>query len=283
MRPYRVLAARAGRVLTVGALAFGPMAFGSTATSGLSPLTAAPAVAAPALAERAVAERASAAVRPRPFPDSVAPLPTPHGPARESVQDWRARADDAASLLVVVNKRRPLAPLTYEPTDLRAVDGVVLRAPAADAFAGLAAAAATAGVPVRARSGYRSYADQEATHAAWERALGAAAADAQSARAGHSEHQTGLAVDVMPVGGACQDFDCFAETPQAAWLADNAARFGFVVRYANGQEAVTGYTPEPWHLRYVGVEPASALAASGAASVEEYLGLPAAPTYADAG
>lgn len=195
------------------------------------------------------------------------------------VAAWRAAADDPASTLVVVNKRRPLAPPDYVPADLRGDSGVLLRAEASEAFVALAAAAEAAGVPVRARSGYRSFQDQDVTYRRWQRQLGAARADGQSARPGHSEHQTGLAVDVVPGDGGCRDFGCFAATGQAAWLAAHAHEFGWVVRYRAGQETVTGYTAEPWHLRYVGVAAAAALTASGAGSIEEYLGLPAAPTY----
>ncbi|WP_425953592.1 M15 family metallopeptidase [Xylanimonas sp. McL0601] len=218
------------------------------------------------------------------------PLPGPHSAGLDArrvarsaalarVPAWRAQAGDAASLLVVVNKQRPLDPVTYAPADLRPADGVLLRTEAADAFERLSAAAEAAGAPVEARSGFRSYADQVRTHRRWVRTLGSASAEAQSARPGFSEHQTGLAVDVLPRGGACQDFGCFGATPQAAWLAKNAGRFGFVVRYQAGQQAVTGYTDEPWHLRYVGVRAAADVAASGARSLEEHIGLPAAPTY----
>ncbi len=192
---------------------------------------------------------------------------------------WLAQASDPASVLVVVNKRRPLSPESYVPADLDGSSGVLLRADASEAFERLAAAAEAAGVPVRARSGYRSYQDQVVTWQRWQRTLGDVVAESQSARPGYSEHQTGLALDVLPRDGACQDFGCFGDTPQAAWLAENAAQFGFVVRYQEGQEAVTGYTAEPWHLRYVGPSAAAALAASGAHSIEDYLGLPPAPTY----
>ncbi|WP_350223890.1 M15 family metallopeptidase [Pseudarthrobacter sp. efr-133-R2A-89] len=98
--------------------------------------------------------------------------------------------------------------------------------------------------------GYRSYlapADTLAGHVAHH----------ASARAGHSEHQTGLAVDISDGSGACSFEPCFAEQPAAVWAAANAHRFGFIVGYPPGDEAITGYAYEPWHLRYVGVEPAT--------------------------
>ena len=227
------------------------------------------------------------------LPDAFGPVDGPYGPgsASPAVRQvlpaaqqarraaWEQAADDAASLLVVVAKKRPLDPVTYAPSDLQPAGAVLLRAEAAQAFARLAAGAAVDDAPVRAVSGFRSYADQVTTYRHWVRVLGAATADQQSARPGFSEHQTGLAVDVLPATGTCQAFECFGTTVQAGWLAAHAADYGFVVRYQAGQQAVTGYTAEPWHLRYVGVQAARDVAAAGALSLEEYLGLPAAPGY----
>jgi D-alanyl-D-alanine carboxypeptidase len=192
---------------------------------------------------------------------------------------WRAQADDPASLLVVVNKQRALRPSEYRPSALRHVDGVELRDDAARALSRLLRAADRAGAPLIAHSGFRSYESQVSTYHRWVRNLGVRSADSQSARAGFSEHQTGLAVDMLPRGGSCHELGCFGRTRQAAWLAAHATEFGFVVRYGQGQEAVTGYTAEPWHLRYLGRQAAADVRASGAASLEEYLGLPAAPGY----
>ncbi|ACZ30744.1 peptidase M15B and M15C DD-carboxypeptidase VanY/endolysin [Xylanimonas cellulosilytica DSM 15894] len=190
---------------------------------------------------------------------------------------WLAQAGDPGSLLVVITKRRAL-PADHVPGDLDGASGVLLRRDASDAFVRLAAAAEAAGVPVRARSGYRSYLDQQVTFERWQRELGGEAAEGLSARPGHSEHQTGLAVDVVARDGECRTLGCFAETAQADWLAANAAGFGFLVRYQPGQESVTGYAAEAWHLRYVGEEAAHDVVASGAKSIEEYLGLAPAPT-----
>ncbi|MFP3712256.1 D-alanyl-D-alanine carboxypeptidase family protein [Puerhibacterium sp. TATVAM-FAB25] len=186
-----------------------------------------------------------------------------------------------AGTLVVVNKQRPLEPLDYAPRHLRTVAGtdVELRQDAAAAAERLLADAARAGVPLLPRSGFRSYETQVDTYAHWADVLGPDVADTQSARPGHSEHQTGLALDVLAGDGTCREFGCFGDTPQAAWLAEHAPAYGFVVRYQEGQEAVTGYTAEPWHLRYVGTRTAADLTASEARSLEEYLGLPAAPSY----
>ncbi|QAY71075.1 M15 family metallopeptidase [Xylanimonas protaetiae] len=252
------------------------------AATAQAPTAATDLLATTGLRTTGAAQVAPAAMHPQPLDPGDGPLLRTLGtgaPADPQASAWRAAADDPASTLVVVDKRRPLDPEDFVPADLRGASGVLLRADASDAFLALAAAAEAAGVPVRAQSGYRSFVDQQVTYHRWQRELGDARADEQSARPGHSEHQTGLALDVLPRGGACQAFGCFGATPQAAWLAAHAAEYGFVVRYQDGQEPVTGYTAEPWHLRYVGVAAASALAASGARSIEEYLGLPAAPTY----
>lgn len=184
------------------------------------------------------------------------------------------------SVTVIVNKQRPLDP-GHEPSDLVPVAGsqVRLRAEAADALKSLRAAAAEADVPIAVHSAYRSYGEQAQTFEGWVAALGEDRAVARSARPGHSEHQTGLAVDVVATTGACRTIGCFGETPQAAWLAEHAHEHGWVVRYQEGAEAVTGYDAEPWHLRYVGVDVARAAVESGATSLETLFGLPAAPGY----
>jgi D-alanyl-D-alanine carboxypeptidase len=96
-----------------------------------------------------------------------------------------------------------------------------------------------------------------------------------SARAGYSEHQTGLAVDLItPASPAC-DFDaCFAGTPGGRWLARDSWRFGFVVRYQPATTSITGYAPEPWHLRYVGRPLAAELHRAGIATLEEFFDVP---------
>jgi len=201
--------------------------------------------------------------------------------------DWRrgkgaqvAEISKSSSTYVVVNKKRPLSPRSYAPT-VRRVSGqpVQLRSNAASALESLLRDASRAGVPLRAQSGYRSYATQQGTYAHWVRVLGRQEADRQSARAGHSEHQTGLAVDVLPRGGSCQSFGCFGSTPQSRWVAKHAHEYGFVVRYRSGQESTTGYTAEPWHLRYVGVRLATDMKVTGSTSLEAHFGLPRAPRY----
>ncbi|MCC9176116.1 D-alanyl-D-alanine carboxypeptidase family protein [Arthrobacter sp. zg-Y750] len=187
--------------------------------------------------------------------------------------------DDPASVGAVVNKQRPFGPADYAPADLVPAGGSTLRAEAADAFSRMQADAAAAGVDLALVSAYRSYSAQSAVYDSYVARYGVEAADRISARPGHSEHQSGLAADVGAADGSCQLQACFAQTPAGQWVEANAHRFGFIVRYPEGAEPVTGYAYEPWHLRYVGDSMAAGLRASGAGTLETYLGLAPAPGY----
>ena len=114
-------------------------------------------------------------------------------------------------------------------------------------------------------SGFRSYGTQAQLYQSYVNREGQAAADRYSARPGYSEHQTGLAFDVIGTNGHLVEDESAAQ-----WLLDHAADYGFVVRYLKGKESVTGYMHEEWHLRYVGKE-AKEIAASGL-TLEEYYG-----------
>jgi D-alanyl-D-alanine carboxypeptidase len=179
---------------------------------------------------------------------------------------------DPLSLTVLVNKVWRLPP-GWEPPDL-VVPAVPftfpeddpkrqLRAPAARALEELFGAAEAAGTPLAAVSGYRSEATQAELFDQAVEEDGEAEAERRQARPGHSEHQTGLAMDVTTADGACPAEACFGLTPAAAWLAAHAAEHGFVVRYPADGEARTGYAFEPWHLRYVGVGVATRLTRDG--------------------
>ncbi|HFI0305286.1 TPA: LD-carboxypeptidase LdcB/DacB [Streptococcus suis] len=119
----------------------------------------------------------------------------------------------------------------------------------------------------KAYSGFRSYETQQSLYLNYVQRDGQAAADRYSARPGHSEHQTGLAFDLTDASGAL-----LTNSRAEQWLKDNAHKYGFVVRYLPGKEAVTGYMSEPWHLRYVGKE-AKDIYQSGL-TLEEYYGIP---------
>lgn len=187
--------------------------------------------------------------------------------------------DDPTGTSVVVNKQRPLQPADYAPEPLAAVDGVPMRADTAQALGRLKDAAAADGVAVNALSGYRSYETQSGLYTGYIASYGQETADSISARPGHSEHQTGLAVDIANPDGTCSLETCFGDTPAGAWAAENAHRFGFIIRYPDGATPVTGYAYEPWHLRYVGEELAGQMHRGGAGTLEGYMGLPAAADY----
>lgn len=158
---------------------------------------------------------------------------------------------------VIANKTFAL-PASYAPGGLRPETQ--------SAFSAMRSEASRQGLSLYIASGYRSYATQDALYQRYVRESGQAAADRFSARPGHSEHQTGLALDVNSTSGA------FGSTPEGRWVRDNAHRFGFIVRYPQGKEHITGYMYEPWHLRWVGHDLAARLYSSGL-TMEEYFGL----------
>lgn len=185
-----------------------------------------------------------------------------------------------SSILVLVDRERFFAddhvpadlveaPVAWAPSD--DAERRLLREEAAAHLTELFAAAEADGRPLLGISAYRSHARQEQVHDRSMQESENGAGELYSARPGHSEHQSGLAVDVSGADGVCTLEPCFAATPAAHWIEDNAHRFGFVVRYPAGKEDVTGYAHEPWHLRYVGPEVAEELHASGL-TLDEHLG-----------
>ncbi|TLP77162.1 D-alanyl-D-alanine carboxypeptidase family protein [Nesterenkonia sphaerica] len=184
-----------------------------------------------------------------------------------------------------MNKQNPLDPPDYAPEDLREVeaarefDRAPLREVAAGAYEQMFAAAAEEGIDLWVTTAYRDFAFQQALYEQRLSEDGAAAADRVSARPGHSEHQTGLAVDVADLEDrTCYLRACFGESAQGQWLAERSSEFGFLIRYPEGAEGITGFEYEPWHLRYVGRETAEDVTARGV-TLEEYWGQPPAPNY----
>jgi threonine dehydratase len=188
-------------------------------------------------------------------------------------------ADDAPRVEapLVVNKRRPL-PRDYTPDAMRAPMVVrtadfLLTAEAADATEAMFGAAEQEGIRLRLASGYRSFARQAATFEDMRARHGAERAEQLVARPGHSEHQTGLAIDLNDAAAATSAIDYrFAKTPAHAWMEQNCARFGFILRYPKGKETITGFQWEPWHYRYVGPALARKLAGDQL-TLEEYFGI----------
>lgn len=161
-------------------------------------------------------------------------------------------------ILMLVNKYNYLDE-NYVPDNLinvpttYAYDGNVLRSDVFDAFKNMYNAAKDSNISLILNSSYRSYKDQLETWETRKTAYGKDKADAYAARAGYSEHQTGLAIDVNEFKSTANNFD---ETEAFKWLTDNAYKYGFILRYPNGKENITGYSYESWHYRYVGTDAA---------------------------
>ncbi len=210
--------------------------------------------------------------------------PTPSNSTAQVFDKTQHSLTKPTSRWVVVNKQRPLDPKTYAPVDLVTPKVPIrvntqLRQETATATALMFNDAQNAGAPMIVSSGYRSYSYQVGLYNGYVSAQGKALADTQSARPGYSEHQTGLAADVSPLDGTCSVKQCFAATKAGKWLAANAYRYGFIIRYPEGKTAITGYEYEPWHVRYVGTELSTEMHDKGIQTMEEFFGLGAAPTY----
>jgi D-alanyl-D-alanine carboxypeptidase len=219
-------------------------------------------------------------------PTSVPVAPMPSEASVQPFDKTRLSIDDPASIWVVSDKLRPLVPADYVPADLVAVPVPYVNAPELRAEASAAVVAmfaefqAETGLQMQSQSAYRSYSTQVKVYNGWVAKLGQAQADIQSARPGFSEHQTGLALDISALPAKCSLDACFADTPQGQWLAANAWKFGYLLRYPADKTAITGFTFEPWHYRYIGVELATEMHDTGVTTLEEFFGLPAAPDYA---
>lgn len=164
--------------------------------------------------------------------------------------------------IMIANKTYSL-PASYDPGTMPE---------AAAALEEMQGSAAVDGLSLFVVSGYRSYQTQESVYAGWVDLDGKEQADTYSARAGHSDHQTGYTFDLNSLD------ESFAYTREGIWLAEHCAEFGFIIRYPKGREMYTGYTYEPWHVRYIGKEKARIITESGL-SLEEYYGITSKYTY----
>lgn len=162
--------------------------------------------------------------------------------------------------ILVANKTYSL-PSTYNPGGLTAE--------CTAAFGELQRGASAAGYSIWCKSGFRSYWDQNYIYNDYAARDGQALADTYSARPGHSEHQTGLALDVNSL------YTAFGDTAEGKWLAAHAWEYGFVIRYPADKVNITGYMYEPWHIRYVGKYAAEQMQKRGLC-LEEYLGVDSA-------
>jgi len=174
------------------------------------------------------------------------------GPA--FMADLSACLEGDRYLRALVDKKHSL-PTGYAPSDLVALadgsyrvsrNGLTLRRAAAASLDEMAKAARADGVTLLVSSTYRSYEYQTQVYNRNVKEMGQAAADRESARPGHSQHQTGLVVDFGSID------DSFAATAAGRWMTANASRFGWSLSFPDGYEEVTGYRWESWHYRYVG-------------------------------
>lgn len=214
------------------------------------------------------------------------PEPTESTPSPETQTQTVGPLEGVGTLSWVVNKQRPLNPKTYVPPNLvfpsvkvrvPGNESMKIRADVATAIEQMFVGAIAAGHDPMVSSAYRSYGYQSNLYYSYVNKDGQAAADTYSARPGYSEHQTGLSFDICN-NGNCKLEEAFANTPLGQWVAGNAHSYGFIIRYPNGKQNITGYVYEPWHLRYVGVDTATQIKNSGK-TLEEHFGLPPAPDY----
>lgn len=201
------------------------------------------------------------------------------GNVNQSNNEGKQPVVNTDDILILVNKERYLDS-DYKPDDLVipnvkfSFDGEHekkhMRKEAAEALEELFGQAYEEGIYIFALSGYRSYNTQKWLFENKASKVGEEEANKLIARPGESEHQTGLAMDITSQSVQFDLKQKFAETEEGIWVKDNAHKFGFVIRYTKDKEDITGYSYEPWHIRYVGKEAAGEIYNRGIV-LEEYL------------
>jgi D-alanyl-D-alanine carboxypeptidase len=181
-------------------------------------------------------------------------------------------APPAADPVFTILDRSYALPASYVPDDLVPASGAGLTGPSGTKFVrdvvmddltAMQDAWQASGLSVIIDSGYRSYGRQQQTFDSWTAQLGLETALVRSARPGHSEHQLGTAIDVSSPGWAGRFGDWALETAEGRWMAAHAWEYGFVMSYPAGSQAVTCFSYEPWHYRWIGRDAAAAQRASG--------------------
>jgi len=187
-------------------------------------------------------------------------------------------AENLESMSVLVNKNFSL-PSNYKPRDLVLIDSSHrIRSEAAKQFLKMKADLAALGYKIYVMSAYRTYSTQTSKYYSAVKSYGTESADQQYARPGHSEHQTGLAVDIVQKTTVKSMTQArFEETREFAWLKENAYKYGFILRYPEEYTNIHGFMYEPWHWRYVGADIATAMYNDGIIMLEEYYGWYLAP------
>ena len=173
---------------------------------------------------------------------------------------------------ILVNKYYSL-PEKYAPTDIvdvsnwYAFDGIKTRQVVLDAFKEMFNAAKEDGHTLIINSGYRTYDTQKKVYDEYKDLKGEEYADEYAARPDYSEHQSGLALDIITYGASGETFDT---TDAFKWLQKNAHKYGFILRYPKDKEDITGYAYESWHYRYLGKDLATKVKKSGLTYDEYY-------------
>lgn len=188
------------------------------------------------------------------------------------------QSDDGADYLVLVNKSNPIDSgfvNTISLTEAETVyeEGVLVENTALTAYQELKEVLLDEGIEIGIDSAYRSVEKQEEIMKEFTEEYGEEYAKATVAEPGTSEHHTGLAIDIVPrIDGewVVENEDMMKETKVFAAIHEKLAEYGFIVRYPDGKESITGYSYEPWHLRYVGVDAAKEITDAGI-TLEEYL------------
>lgn len=224
--------------------------------------------------------------------DRPAATPTPQPTAQKTVQTEPAKKElllpeattaiplpldktlltSPGGRLALVNKQKPVD-LDYAPTDLvipdvthrtdKPAEEIMVRNVVAKPLADMFMAAKVEKLDLLLGSAYRSSKLQEMYFNSYAAASGLEEAEKYSAHPGTSEHQLGLAVDISTTDRVCYLEKCFETSAAGKWLAANAHRYGFILRYPDGKAETTGYNYEPWHFRYLGVNIATAIFESG--------------------
>lgn len=166
-------------------------------------------------------------------------------------------------------KAEDLEPIKYYAADRNKYTRF-MRAEAAEAFHRLVETAAEEGIDIVMTTAYRSYEFQQILWDNYVAQKGEEEANKTSARPGESEHQTGLAVDLSTSEIDYRNSSDFADTAAGRWVAENAHKFGFILRFPEDKTDITGYSYEPWHIRYVGLTAAADIYEENLA-LEEYL------------
>ena len=172
----------------------------------------------------------------------------------------------------LVNKYYSL-PEKYAPKDIvdvsttYAYGKLKLRKDAYEAFKEMFNAAKKDDITIILNSGYRTYEEQKSVYDEYKNTKGEEFADGIAARPDFSEHQTGLALDIITYGATGKTFDT---TDAFKWLINNADKYGFILRYPKDKENITGYSYESWHFRYLGKDLASKVKQSGLTFDEYY-------------